>query len=55
MSVFGFGDFSTSPKKGDGDKPKKPKKVLGVHVFLGCDACQKKRKKRRGLPKMSMN
>jgi hypothetical protein len=58
MKVFGFGDFSTKPGKGDGDKPKKkPKaKLIGWLVKVECSKCREERIRRnRRFAKPSMN
>jgi len=58
MTVFGFGDFSTKPGKGDGDKkPKKIKgKLIGWLVRVECSKCREERVRRnRRLAKPSLN
>jgi|GEM_PF-1552400 len=60
MKVFGFGDFSTKPGKGDGDdKAKKPKKgkVVGWLVQIECQKCreERQRRRRRAFSEPSMN
>lgn len=57
MKVFGFGDFSTKPGKGGGDKPRKPKgKTIGYLVKIECSKCREERIRRnRRFAKPSMN